>query len=433
MRRLLIAAAFVTSYIWIGPPSRDRRGGRDDSRTDRAARPPRIRRGGEPFVVDAVALERLKFDPPAVIGHNPHLRRREFTVDVVSVGSNTRIHFLRAQEETWSSHSDIRNFWGFTESNDYDSNCTHSTNERMGDYMETCRSPYNSGWDSEIEKFSTHRYGETENGLRHEGGWVCAQRRVGRALGWVHHQYSNNDTMLPDVLAIVDDDTSLDIGNLKQMIIGGVGNFNGGHSNGPLVYAGCYYPKTPHLDVATTGWPFATPHGGFGTYFSKRAIRILVQPLFCDEGGSKSKGACVNLKENRISESVAFREGISILELFYRYSAVRHMCMHSDWLLGYMINYYLYPQRDLLDRSKQSAGKGAKSKILRVNPPLCGNVTDRLKIIHCTEEYATCHRQTPETMEHWAVAAFVRSPGSFCRVPHLKGTEFIMGNPIPKS
>ena len=51
--------------------------------------------------------------------------------------------------------------------------------------------------------------------FRNDAGWICAQRRVGRALGWLNHQYtdlSNTDTAIPDMelpnmLIIVDDDT----------------------------------------------------------------------------------------------------------------------------------------------------------------------------------------------------------------------------------
>ena len=42
--------------------------------------------------------------------------------------------------------------------------------------------------------------------FRKDIGWLCAQRRVGRALGWLSHQYSS-DAALPDVLLLVDDDT----------------------------------------------------------------------------------------------------------------------------------------------------------------------------------------------------------------------------------
>ncbi len=184
-----------------------------------------------------------------------------------------------------------------------------------------------------------------------------------------------------------------------------------------------------------TGWPYATPHGGFGTYFSRRAVRLLVRTIFCDKNGEREKkknGVCVNLKRNRIGERRVFREGMSTLELFYGYSALRDYCMHSDWLVGYMINFYLHPLADSLGDINKGGSSGGEREILRVNPPLCGNVTDRRKVIHCTSEYTTCHRQTPQTMEHWAVTAIARAPGEYWRIPRLKGTEFVMGNRVPK-
>lgn len=44
-------------------------------------------------------------------------------------------------------------------------------------------------------------------------GWICAQRRVGRAFGWLHSMYSSssNGVKVPDYLMIVDDDTYVDL------------------------------------------------------------------------------------------------------------------------------------------------------------------------------------------------------------------------------
>ena len=39
-------------------------------------------------------------------------------------------------------------------------------------------------------------------------GWFCAQRRPGRALGWLQVMYQNPNE-IPEILLIVDDDTSL--------------------------------------------------------------------------------------------------------------------------------------------------------------------------------------------------------------------------------
>jgi len=405
------------------------------------------------FVINEAMLDSLKKNRPAIVNTNHHLddsshHHGDFTADVVSIGSNTRFHFLQAQVDTWSSHVNIRHFWGFTELQDFLTNCTASTtNENGAAHLRVCKESSRGWGDAAIEKFATKRYGETDGGVRRDGGWVCAQRRVGRALGWLHNQYRNRENgddsmLLPDVLVLVDDDTALDMANLKKHIVDEevVGGMVHGEKE-PLVYAGCAFPKTFHLDdsaQASKGYPFPIPHGGFGTFFTKRAIQMLVQPVFCvleEKESSKSNNAiiCTNLKENRIGELAVFREGISILELFYRYSALRNFCMHSDWIVGYMIHFYLSPRANSVSKKNgQRRPPEVPREISRANPPLCGNVTGHGSPIPCTGEYIACHRQTPEDMESLAVDAFARSPGNFWKIPHLRGTEFLMGNAVPK-
>jgi len=455
MRRLVIAIAFIAIYLWkdASTPYAD-----DKHATNEAAlrmanttntsnhRDGRISSEGTPFVVDEAMLDILKSHPPTIVRNNHENPYRthpsngigndDLVADVISIGSNSRPHYLAAQVETWSSHASIRNFWGFTENEDYDPECTSMSMERVEAHLQTCRTPHRGPrkdipWnDADIETFAIHRYGETEAGLRHEAGWVCAQRRVGRALGWVHHRYSrysqhnNHSTTLPDLLLLVDDDTSLDMSNLKRQTVDKVAG--GGGAEQPLVYAGCAYPKTTKLDLATTGWPFSVPHGGFGTFFTRSAIEKLVRPIHCDTNENSRNNndddtiICANLKENKIGELQVFHDGISVLELFYRYSALTNFCLHSDWTVGYLINRYLYPQ-------------SGQPVLPRANPPLCGNVTDRGKNILCTSEYTACHRQTPKDMESLAITAFMKSQRHFGKIPTLEGTEFVMGNHVPKS
>ena len=65
----------------------------------------------------------------------------------------------------------------------------------MGEYIKTCRVP---------------NLGTTKFGIGHSPsavGWYCAQRRPGRELGWLQNVYSKED--VPDILIMVDDDTSV--------------------------------------------------------------------------------------------------------------------------------------------------------------------------------------------------------------------------------
>ncbi len=219
---------------------------------------------GPLLAIPASRLDELKYREPTV---NYHRRsdsssvRRGTVLDVLSIGSMTRIEYvstttsthsrtiyiihpfafnkqsfqLTAQVNTWASHVDVRNFWGFTERDDYDPNCAIAMGDRsaLASFVKTCRSPTlwhhradaggegggGQGTKSDrmfdrmfknFERLRVKTYGLSSwndtNG--HNSGWYCAQRRHGRALGWLRAAYQNSTTM-PDFLLIVDDDTSL--------------------------------------------------------------------------------------------------------------------------------------------------------------------------------------------------------------------------------
>lgn len=111
---------------------------------------------------------------------------------------------MTAQLETWASQT--RHFWGFSERQDYDPNCSSNLAGNDGDnlrsYVDACRS---------------NDRGTGSFGIGHgdSSGWFCAQRRPGRSLGWLQAMYGSLDesgsarSPLPDMLLIVDDDTSL--------------------------------------------------------------------------------------------------------------------------------------------------------------------------------------------------------------------------------
>ena len=81
--------------------------------------------------------------------------------------------------------------------------------ETLHSYVQTCRTR-KRGWDGQIDRFVTMTYGKTFRIDRASSGWVCAQRRTGRALGWLQAKYRDqNSTDIPDLLVIVDDDTSV--------------------------------------------------------------------------------------------------------------------------------------------------------------------------------------------------------------------------------
>ena len=143
--------------------------------------------------------------------------------------------------------------------------------------------------------------------------------------------------------------------------------------DGPFVGASCRYDY--HI-----GFLFA--FGGFGTFLNRAAIQHMIQPIFCDErqeGSEFLKSACANLQKNLIGELDVFRQGDSVFELFYKYSALQHFCLHSDWAMGYMITFY--------------SGGG----LHQLHPQRC-------KRHPCNLGSITCHNQGPKDMEEFTLA-----------------------------
>ena len=217
--------------------------------------------------------------------------------------------------ETWASHYSVRNFWGVTDHQDYDVNCDQQSWEALHAFKESCR-------DGNGKKFAIGSFGRW--GYEKQGwGWFCAQRRPGHALGWLQKKYQDPASM-PDILLIVDDDTSVDIEEVQLHM---------SQVQGPYVGNPCLA-----MNIARTG---NTGVGGAGTFFNRAALENLSRPIFCDERKQENmNSSCENLKDNKVGEYDVFQQGDSVFDIFYKYSALREFCMHSDWAMGYMINAY---------------------------------------------------------------------------------------------
>lgn len=166
------------------------------------------------FVLEESALKALLLEPPSFVSH-ANSTSAAFSTDIVSFGSTTRLDYLTAQIKTWASHHSTRHFWGFSELQDYDPECTSTRPEKLEDFVETCRNFHRTTDQDKngARSFFSQYYGLTEGNRdrTHDAGWVCAQRRVGRAFGWLHSQYAGGETTIPDYLALVDDDSYMDM------------------------------------------------------------------------------------------------------------------------------------------------------------------------------------------------------------------------------
>ena len=82
---------------------------------------------------------------------------------------------------------------------------------------------------------------------------------------------------------------------------------------------------------------------------------------------------------------------MSIAELFHDYSSLKMFCLHSDWLIGYIVKYYIFTD----------------IKGLAHWPSTCGNVT-----MECRFGMEACHRQLPEAMESFSYSMNIRDRAS---------------------
>lgn len=167
------------------------------------------------FVIDESQLSALLYEPPSFVSSAfQDNAPSTLSTDVVSIGSVTRMDYLTSQIETWASHRSIRYYWGFSELQDYDPECSAMSDEARAALVETCKDRADPAFgDNRIQSFFEEYYGLSEGNVvrSNDPGWICAQRRVGRAFGWLHAQYFEGQVALPDYLLLVDDDTYIDL------------------------------------------------------------------------------------------------------------------------------------------------------------------------------------------------------------------------------
>ena len=187
----------------------------------------------------------------------------------------------------------------------------------------------------------------------------------------------------------------------------------------PLACAACVIQEDRDTEIA-----FSLPYGGFGTFLDKNALRDMLRPIKCTVSIGASafdKRICSTLKEDRIGELGLFKEGMTILELFYKYTSLPVYCMHSDWVIGYILKYYLQSQEP------GSALLGMETY------PSCGNMTSATAKRPCKDTFTSCHNMKPEDMEFLALSSYVKAPKSFHSLPRLAtSTMAAVGDIIAK-
>lgn len=175
------------------------------------------------FVVDGSSLQTMMQDPPSIKSESIQFSSDSPVVDVISIGSMSKLDYLTAQISTWASHRSTRHFWGFSEVQDFDRECSSSTSAyELDEFVVGCKDILSTLFQEQddVGSFFSDFYGVTEGGRTRSGdaGWMCAQRRVGRSFGWLHSQYAEGVTTIPDYLVIVDDDTYMDMEEVLTLL-----------------------------------------------------------------------------------------------------------------------------------------------------------------------------------------------------------------------
>ena len=195
----------------------------------------------------------------------------------------------------------------------------------------------------------------------------------------------------------MDDDTYYDMDLFVK-------KFQAMDSSIDIFYAGCLV-RWPVHEVN-----FTFPYGGFGSIFSRESLRKLFLPISCADNNNAenndNQAMCDRIAENNVGEEQYFTNNMNLVELMYRYSSTEKyrdvarwksgFCMHSDWVIGYFINYYnvskhvVNPFYTDVPHARLEAYKG--SEIYRKGTGFCMNE------VNCKEGDDICHRVSLEWM-----------------------------------
>jgi len=346
---------------------------------------------------------------------------KETRFDVLSIGSISQIDLLHAQSNTWASNPSVRNFYGATESDDPDPTCYQKlTTDEVYKRCKHCRTKKNYKVKSNIVKIFTNQYA-TPKWLAKKAnpvGWMCAQRRPAFALSKLLRFYReaikiHGDDVLPSYLLLTDDDTYVDLEMLKKKLIMDVGIADASDPSlmlipsydTPVVFAGC------RVRMPIQDGHFTFPFGGFGQFFSKGALRRMVQPLYCNKiplAGFEEE-ACERINDSNaatIGETSMYKPGMSISDLMEVYVASNQFCAHSDWLTGYFVNFYnisrhvvddgvWFNEKSRMDNVKEARFHTFdKSEIYK---RVSGHCTAEY-LSSCTKQSMICHRLSANDM-----------------------------------
>ena len=282
-------------------------------------------------------------------------QHHNITIDIVSVGSNTRFEYLQTQYDTLGSHGNVRHFVTVTEQDDSDIDCTarltnhdaYSISDWCHEHNDVINTNTNSNskqqqpltWSRKYSKYFISRQalmkkvkgngvgngnGNANNNDSSSGGgdsaigWLCAQRRSVTGVSKMYRLHyknpsmyaSNDDTtttstavvdLLPDYLLLIDDDTYVNIDRLLKHLA--YSNHTCTTSQQPYVGVGCQMIVRDRTLKKTRIFGY----GGFGTIFSHGTLKLLMTTqLQCSSSSSSISRGTTMSSENNIGGEEQF-------------------------------------------------------------------------------------------------------------------------------
>lgn len=359
-------------------------------------------------------------------------------IDILSIGSKSRSSLQDAQQSTFGRHPSVRSFVRATEDDDFEADCHAKLAKRdafaiakycrgLNDRLTPDDDDDDDGPYAPLQKMTVHFATRKWLGKKkNPAGWMCAQKRPADAFFKLLQTYSGKDgtttMLLPDFLAIVDDDTYLNMPAVVQQLEVDYPTNTDPQNKQAYAVSGCMIRSRLYEHN------FTHPFGGFGMFLNRQALENFMLPLNCSAKrglateldhihGDFSDLACWRLKQNSIGEQPLFHDGMSIADLMRAYVSnqpyLQHRkwenvgyCLHSDWMWGYFSNYYPVSSHTAdasfsdvpQDRMRAYRGStiyaGRQTREVIAARRECDNKGDV-----CTTKSHLCHYVTPEQMQ----------------------------------
>jgi hypothetical protein len=257
-----------------------------------------------------------------------------FVIDILAIGSTSRLSHLKAQKETFGSHVSVRHFFNATKADDADPDWASKLSlQDVADISNWCRTDVQGKkWDPDrqfVMSYLKLPYANTQwlSKKKNPQGWMCAQSRPAQAFYKILKTSYAAGAPLPDYLLIVDDDTYYNMEILLDYLENNEYEYH--NSSVPIAMAGCLV-RSPIGDIN-----FTIPFGGYGLTLSKGYLQKVMEPIRC----TRSPALCRTIQEvSHLDEGPLFHENMSIADLMYKYATNQPFVNHRTWKAGFCVH-----------------------------------------------------------------------------------------------